>query len=95
MDSCSVDGCERCAAKGEAGLCFGHARRKRRGLPVSVKLREYARTGKKRLSDAAIRLADAESDKDFERAMAWLLKAAQRMRRKDNVRSGTKTPSRG
>jgi hypothetical protein len=94
---CSVDGCDKPAAKGESGLCHGHGRRKRRNQPLSTPLREYGQPGAKRLHSAALRLANAESDEDHERAMASLLKSVQRMRRrhKDNVRNEKDTPSRG
>lgn len=89
---CRIDGCERAAAPREGGLCHGHARRKRRGLPLNQGLREYGRSGAQRLEAAALRVANAETDEDHQRAVMWLLKAAQRLRRKkDNVRNQSNT----
>lgn len=60
--TCSVEGCVRPVEAG--GLCQGHRKRKTRGQTVSGDLRDDTRTPSEILTDAAIALADCDSDDD-------------------------------
>lgn len=72
-----VGGCGR-------GLCPAHYTRWRRGSELSTPLRLYRQTPWRRVVEAAIALAEAEGDRDYDRAShrlrnaarAWALKEA-------------------
>lgn len=68
--SCSFDGCERPVEK--ANLCAGHRKQKVRGEPLrALKVRTYSNDrvrASDRLERAALSLANAESDEDYQRA---------------------------
>jgi len=76
---CLVDGCTRRARAKDAGLCPGHAYRKRRGLPVEVELRPWG-APRVTLRRAALAYNQADDDDEWRRAEWRLLKAGQRMR---------------
>jgi hypothetical protein len=77
-DPCSVDGCPKYAAKG--GLCWGHAKRKQRGLVVDAELRRRYGTKTEMLVEAALVLIEvAPTDKaGWTRAVEQLRLAAKR-----------------
>lgn len=73
--SCSVDGCTRHVEK--QGLCAAHRKRKQRGQEVSAPVRDYRMKAEERLSKAALRYANAESDDEYRRAKVLLAKYSQ------------------
>lgn len=72
---CGIDGCENWARRG--GLCWGHLKRRSRGLPLHQPLAERS-TLWSRLVRAALRYADAPADDECEyvRAKDQLRKSA-------------------
>lgn len=68
--------CDKPAVEGD--LCATHARRRRRGQPLSAPVRDDTRTPFEVLQDAAIRVVDAPSEDDaaYRRAKDLLGKAA-------------------
>ena len=72
--TCTVEGCEKPVEK--CGLCAGHRKQRQRHQALKP-LRDYAMGAEERLSKAAIRYADAESDKEFDRARKLLSKYSQ------------------
>ena len=84
---CAVDGCPHPAdPKGVAGLCSGHSKRKQRGQVVNEPLASRATPGEV-LLEAALALADAEEDVDFERAKARLKMATYAYARQGAVKA--------
>ena len=70
---CAVDGCVNEARK--AGLCWAHERRRRRGQVVNAPLAPRP-SGIQRLTEAALRYAEADGDAEFLRARDNLRAAA-------------------
>lgn len=79
---CLVDGCdhpeELVRGRSAGGLCFGHRWRKKRGLPIEVPLRRRYRSRRGPLEAAALALADATEDREYQRGLDRLRKAAVR-----------------
>lgn len=73
MSDCSVDGCENEARRG--GLCWGHHKRKDRGMPVEATMAPRP-TKLARLRAAALAYAEADTDQDYDRADDNLIKSA-------------------
>jgi DNA invertase Pin-like site-specific DNA recombinase len=82
MATCSVDGCERDAARG--GMCWGHDKARREGQPLRP-LRSYANPLES-LRESAYALADLDSDggsdREFRRLDQNLQDAAKRFGRR-------------
>lgn len=83
---CTVDGCLRRAKRDASGLCEGHTKRAQRGTTVAGELLERSNSRYtpyasplERLQEAALRLADAdtEDEADYQRAQDSLRKAAE------------------
>lgn len=73
-DACAIDDCGNPVASG--GLCAGHLKRRQRGMPLHAALLPRP-TGLERLSEAALRYADAgDDDGEYTRARDNLRKAA-------------------
>ena len=62
--TCTVDDCEREAVA--RGLCWGHYKRAQRGRRVSGPLRHWGKPGTA-LNEAALAMANAETNEDFVR----------------------------
>ena len=86
--TCAVEGCDNVAREG--GFCWGHAKRRHRGQVINAPLREAGRSPGKVLFDAALRLADCDSEDDveFRRAEGNHQKAAIAFARKHLLRGG-------
>jgi hypothetical protein len=84
---CVVEDCSNQAAR--SGLCWTHIKRRQRSQSADRPIREYGRSGTRRLVDAALRVAEMETfgdrDEEFNKAVRWLVKAAQRLRRKKDI----------
>ncbi len=72
---CSVDGCERLA---RGNYCPTHRKRQQRGRPLSGPIAERPKTKLGVLREAALRYAHADSDEEFAKAEANLIKASAR-----------------
>lgn len=71
---CSIDGCSRRAHA--HGLCSAHLKRRNRGQPVNVTIRDSPKSEWEVLTENALAYANAESDEDFQRAKDNVRKAA-------------------
>lgn len=80
---CSTEECPRRAAKGRNGRCSGCARWLERnpGKRRETKPREYGVPLREKLRKSALRLADADTNVEFDRAKALLAKYAQQQAR--------------
>ena len=94
---CAVEGCRNPEA--EAGLCWGHLKRRKRGRSLDGPLRQYGRTARENLVAAALRCADADDDDEYRRSSKTLRIYAQRYARqagakarRNNVPKATHTP---
>lgn len=77
--NCTIDSCERPAAR--AGLCWAHVKRRQEKRPLDTPLAdtqsrsgEHEMTPLERLEKTALDLADAEEDEDYARARERLRK---------------------
>lgn len=75
--TCGIDGCCKPAARG--GLCWAHMKRKQRKKDSAQPVREYGKPVTEKISQAALRYAEADplDDKEFLRARDLLLKYAK------------------
>lgn len=75
--NCSVDGC--CKPSARSGFCWTHLKRKQRQKDVTTPVREYGKSPTWRVSQAALRYANADplDDAEFSRARDILLKYAK------------------
>lgn len=102
---CEIDGCERAVAAGSgthahirSRRCWAHIKRAQRERDSSEPVRAYAMSGIELLQVAALRLAAAECDEDFERARKQLREYSYRARSKakdHNVQVASDTPPSG
>ena len=88
--TCAFDGCDRATSR---TLCDGHRQQKARGQPLTP-LRPYRMTAKEARQRAALRLADADEDDEYERASDLLRKHAA-PRRPENVTARRESHGRG
>lgn len=78
-DACRIDGCGRPAAvPSRDGLCWGHYKRARKGLPLDVELRPWGQPAVT-LRRAALAYNEADGDEEFKRAERRLIMAGKRM----------------
>ena len=85
MTPCKVDGCDAFVDRrrgGRDGYCRGHYDRKRDGRTIEGPLRRWGQTVAQMLVEAGLRLANAESDEEFKRAMFAVLDARRRKGRR-------------
>lgn len=79
---CLIDGCDRpeelVHGRSAGGLCAGHRWRKKHGVSLELPLRQRRRPRTGLLIEAALVLADADTDADFDRSVDRLRKAAVR-----------------
>lgn len=93
-EKCLVEGCTRfeelAGGRSAGGLCSGHRYRKKHGLPLEGLLDDAKAPGpggvgrkmsqRQMLSEAALAVADAKDDAEFDRALDRLRKRAERYR---------------
>lgn len=93
MRTCSVDGCRKWSAPREGGLCYAHARRRRRRKALESPVREYGMQPLELVTRASLRHADAEDQDEYRRARDLLRKHADAYGKRtaaENVRKQNK-----